>query len=79
MKFDGIENCFACGKRLVRPEFVFLTDTVREDQHYEVFVGPECFSKVRAAGEAGYQPPRGGPRLYFTSAYATKALETHGN
>lgn len=54
------EPCFACGRPiyLVNPPRV---DT-RDDQ--TVFVGTDCYRKVVEAGEAGYQPPRGGPRLY---------------
>lgn len=29
-----------------------------------VFVGSECFKIIEKAGEAGYQPPKGGPKLY---------------
>ncbi len=29
-----------------------------------VFVGTDCFSIVRKGGWDGYQPPRGGPRLF---------------
>jgi len=34
----------------------------------------ECFKHVRAASPAGYQPPRGGPKLYFTAGDARDAL-----
>ncbi len=55
---DKVE-CFACGRKLgKKPGRV---DT-RDDQ--SVFVGRECFKLVMAAGEKGYQPPKGGPRLY---------------
>lgn len=53
------ERCFACGRPLgCTPRTV---DT-RDDQF--VFVGMECLKLVLAAGDAGYQPPRGGPRLW---------------
>lgn len=29
-----------------------------------VFVGSECFKLIKKAGESGYQPPKGGPRLW---------------
>ena len=54
-----MERCFACGKELKSPN---LVDT-RDGQ--TVYVGPECFAKVREAGESGYQPPKGGPKLYL--------------
>jgi len=29
-----------------------------------VLVGSECFKRVQTAGNNGYQPPKGGPRLF---------------
>lgn len=52
-------RCFACGKPLgANP---WPADT-HEDQL--VSVGTVCIKLIRAAGDAGYQPPRGGPRLF---------------
>lgn len=61
MEFDptGME-CYACGRRLGKR--AKLVDT-RDAQL--VYVGSECFKLIKAAGEAGYQPLRGGPRLYL--------------
>lgn len=57
----NFECCFACGRAITRfPPAVVDT---RDDQ--TVYVGPDCFQKVKQAGEAGYQPPRGGPRLWL--------------
>jgi hypothetical protein len=56
------ERCFACDKKLGRHPAV--ADT-RDDQ--AVYVGSECYKLIRAAGEAGYQPPKGGPRLWVMS------------
>lgn len=53
------EKCFACGREGAGR---FLVDTRDAQMPY---VGPRCYRKVIAAGEAGYQPPRGGPRLYL--------------
>lgn len=53
------ERCFACGRPLGRNPR--MADT-RDEQM--VYVGCECWKLIRAAGEAGYQPPRGGPRLF---------------
>jgi hypothetical protein len=39
----------------------FMVD-IRDDQTVEV--GPECYKKTLKAGENGYQPPLGGPKLY---------------
>lgn len=59
---DGLarDKCFACDKPLGKSPA--LVDT-RDAQ--TVYVGSECFKKIRAAGDSGYQPPLGGPRLYL--------------
>ncbi len=54
-----MEYCFACGKKLGKKPR--LVDT-RDDQL--VYVGSECFRLIKKAGQLGYQPPSGGPRLY---------------
>lgn len=56
------DRCFACDRRLGRNPA--LIDT-RDGQ--TAFVGSECFKLIRAAGDAGWQPPKGGPRLYLLS------------
>jgi hypothetical protein len=69
------DQCFACGARLARPEFVFTADRMSDGRHYEVYVGPECFKHVIAGGESGYQPPRGGPRLFSHVEHASHAAQ----
>lgn len=58
-------RCFACDRKLGNNPY--LVDT-RDDQ--TVFVGSECFRKIKAAGEKGYLPPPDefgvtGPRLWI--------------
>lgn len=53
-------RCFACD-RIIRDQKPKMADT-RDGQ--EVFVGKDCLEKILSAGEAGYQPPTGGPKLY---------------
>lgn len=54
------EPCYACGRPLRgRGRLVGCKD----DQ--AVYVGSDCFRMIRNAGTEGYQPPRGGPRLYL--------------
>jgi hypothetical protein len=53
------EKCFACDLPL--GENPKLADT-RDDQL--VYVGTNCYALIKAAGEEGYQPPKGGPKLY---------------
>jgi hypothetical protein len=57
------DKCFACDRTLGRS--YALVDT-RDDQL--VYVGSECFKLVVASGDRGYQPPKGGPRLYAVTA-----------
>ncbi len=60
------QKCFACDKKLGNnPK---IADT-RDDQ--TVYVGPDCYKRIVAAGEAGYRPsswdieiPNGELRLY---------------
>lgn len=56
-------RCFACDRKLGRNPAV--ADT-RDDQL--VLVGSECAKKIYAKnlphGEEGWQPPKGGPKLY---------------
>ncbi len=60
---SGVARCFACDRALGKnPK---LVDT-RDDQ--TVYVGRECYKLVVAAGEAGYQPPIGGPKLWVLRA-----------
>jgi hypothetical protein len=68
---NNSEPCFACGRKLGKNP---LRVDTRDDQ--TVFVGRECGKLVIAAGENGYQPPRGGPRLYPLSIAITRDKET---
>ena len=54
------DKCFACDHPL--GETKHLADT-RDGQL--VYVGPNCLALIKAAGEDGYQPPKGGPKLYM--------------
>lgn len=60
-------RCFACAKPLKNAE---IADT-RDGQI--VFVGSDCFQKIRASGQDGYQPPLGGPRLWMQRVTRTCA------
>lgn len=54
------KRCFACG-RVITAEPPPMADT-RDGQL--VYVGPECMRRIVTAGDEGYQPPKGGPRLW---------------
>lgn len=49
-----MEKCFACDKKFKDGSKRYLVDT-RDSQ--TVFVGPDCYKKVLAAGEDGYLLP----------------------
>lgn len=55
------DRCFACGRQLSKVTAPQKADT-RDAQI--VLVGSDCFKHISAAGDAGWQPPKGGPRLY---------------
>ena len=61
-------KCFACDRPLGK-------DPRRADTRdgQRVYVGADCHRKIRAAGEEGYQPPGGGPRLFPLSPEDTRA------
>ncbi len=54
-------KCFACGKKLTEDHHHHIVDT-RDDQM--VIVGSSCYENIKKSGEDGYQPPRGGPKLW---------------
>lgn len=58
---DSSDRCFACGRLIGRLAKERMADT-RDGQ--TVAVGADCMKKIEAAGGTGYQPPKGGPRLY---------------
>jgi hypothetical protein len=66
---NRMEHCFACGRGLKRPYSVECADDQRPD------VGPECYRKIKDAGETGYQPPQGGPRLFLIGLGYSKGKE----
>lgn len=51
------ERCFACGRKLGNNPYVAITS----DEAQLVFVGSECYKNI---GLQGWQPPKGGPKLY---------------
>ena len=53
------EKCFACGH--VIGQHAAIVDT-RDGQI--VRVGRSCYRLIARAGERGYKPPKGGPRLW---------------
>lgn len=53
-------KCFACNKPLAERRGQAITS----DGAQVVFVGTDCAMKIVKAGTKGYQPPKGGPRLY---------------
>jgi hypothetical protein len=68
----GPYECYACGKwtRGTRP--AALVAVLVDDNGGLVHVGPDCHKKTRR--EDGFQPPRGGPRLFFNQAQRERWL-----
>lgn len=60
--FKPVTRCFACGRLIGARQEADLVDT-RDSQL--VYVGRECLKKIQAAGDEGYQPPLGGPKLFL--------------
>lgn len=60
------DRCFACNRVLKSPKEVWTSDPQMQ------WIGPECYRKVVAAGEQGYQPPTGGPRLFAHIDFAKR-------
>jgi hypothetical protein len=52
------EPCFACDCPMNSKYLVRCID------EQTVFIGSECFKRVRTAGADGWQPSKGGPRLF---------------
>ena len=51
-----MRRCFACDRRLSSNPYVAVTIDGQI-----VYVGSDCYKNI---GKAGWQPPKGGPRLY---------------
>lgn len=58
------DPCFACGRALGRTPMI--ADTLDGQL---VFVGRECGREIEAGGKNGWQPSRGGPRLYSPGVF----------
>jgi hypothetical protein len=65
------ETCFVCGRRLNSGPYgrPFNHPTVITIDGQRPAVGHDCARKVANAGEEGYRPPLGGPRVW-TELYA---------
>lgn len=55
-------RCYACDRTAKTAGAVVYT---ADDGGQRQFVGPDCYQQIQAAGSAGFQPPKGGPRLYI--------------
>lgn len=64
------DTCFCCGKPLrnVRRSVKVFCD---DDQ--APLVGQDCGKLVKAAGREGYQPPLGGPRVWWSKSWTPSA------
>ena len=53
------DKCFACDKILKENYFI-----VETDDGSSVYVGSECYKKIKKSKDKGYQPKKGGPILF---------------
>lgn len=56
---QGDAKCFACE----RPLKGWAIEAQVCGELTIVHVGPDCFKRIVSAGDSGYQPPLGGPKL----------------
>ncbi len=58
------KKCFACGRKIRNGGYTAHT----LDGQKNVLVGSECAKQVYICKglEMGYQPPKGGPKIFFT-------------
>lgn len=74
------EKCFACGRKFRKNNFgriVFHPEALTTDGQRQ-FVGHDCYRKIVDAGEEGYQPPLGGPRLWIEMSAPREVLAAAG-
>jgi hypothetical protein len=64
----GPYTCYACGKRTKGTRDFMLTVCLEDDDGRRVPVGPDCYRRVRGQGHFGFQPTKGGPRLFIDEA-----------
>lgn len=62
-------KCYACGKDVRTTRYAYTADDGQQQQP----VGPDCYRAISHFGKSGYQPPRGGPRLYVRQEDARAA------
>jgi hypothetical protein len=77
---DQDDKCFACGRPFRQNSYgriVFHPEALTLDGQ-RVFVGYDCAKKINSAGADGYQPPRGGPRLWVDMHAPAEALAAAG-
>lgn len=65
----NVAACFACGQRLRSWQAAYMED---DDQQAQP-VGSDCFRHIIQGGAQGWQPPKGGPRLYQNRDDARRA------
>lgn len=68
MKTMHKEPCYCCGKKTANPYQAFCED----DNGQEQLVGRDCYKQIKAANSEGWQPPRGGPRMFSSREAAIK-------
>lgn len=69
-----IDRCFACDRQLSKTErhavHTRAVSSAAVVSPATVFVGTTCWALIVRAGEEGYQPSKGGPRLFASAGPA---------
>lgn len=67
------EKCYACDRMLLTS--IWEKKPVFTEDGQKQFVGHNCYEKIKASGQNGFQPPIGGPRLFCSDPNPTRTLE----
>lgn len=66
-------KCYACDKKLRTHCLVMTSDK------QVVYVGPDCFKRIKESGKKGFQPLMGGPRLFLVEREVMQAYDREFN
>lgn len=71
---NQMNTCFACNQLFKhRPR---IADT---QDGQTVYIGNNCYQKIKKAGYEGYQPPKGGPKLFVAGKFLLNEKSLDGS
>jgi hypothetical protein len=74
------QKCYACGRKFRKNSHgmtPFHPEALTEDGQRQP-VGLDCSRRIVDSGQAGYQPPAGGPRLWSETYAPAHVLKNAG-